>query len=68
MFNPYYGLFEYSATDNYTLQVKARDSSDEHVLIITVCRLIPTVEFAMKNIFLISSSLVEWQVRSKKKN
>ena len=21
MFNPYYGLFEYSATDNYTLQV-----------------------------------------------
>ena len=22
MFNPYYGLFEYSATDNYTLQVQ----------------------------------------------
>ena len=22
MFNPYYGLFEYSATDNYTLQVR----------------------------------------------
>ena len=21
MFNPYYGLFEYSATDNYTLQI-----------------------------------------------
>ena len=21
LFNPYYGLFEYSATDNYTLQV-----------------------------------------------
>ncbi|XP_012939741.1 E3 ubiquitin-protein ligase NEDD4 [Aplysia californica] len=23
MFNPYYGLFEYSATDNYTLQINA---------------------------------------------
>ena len=25
MFNPYYGLFEYSATDNYTLQVRGRN-------------------------------------------
>lgn len=33
MFNPYYGLFEYSATDNYTLQINA-DSDlccDDHL-------------------------------------
>ena len=27
MLNPYYGLFQYSANDIYTLQVSARDAS-----------------------------------------
>ena len=28
IFNPYYGLFEYSAVDNYTLQVNIRREED----------------------------------------
>ncbi|XP_059155940.1 E3 ubiquitin-protein ligase NEDD4-like isoform X2 [Physella acuta] len=34
MFNPYYGLFEYSATDNYTLQINALSGllNEEHLL------------------------------------
>ncbi|KAK3750287.1 hypothetical protein RRG08_015779 [Elysia crispata] len=33
MFNPYYGLFEYSATDNYTLQINALSGilNEEHL-------------------------------------
>lgn len=33
MFNPYYGLFEYSATDNYTLQINAYSGmcNEEHL-------------------------------------
>uniref|UniRef100_UPI00398F6AE2 E3 ubiquitin-protein ligase NEDD4-like isoform X2 n=1 Tax=Pristiophorus japonicus TaxID=55135 RepID=UPI00398F6AE2 len=33
MFNPYYGLFEYSATDNYTLQINPNSGlcNEEHV-------------------------------------
>lgn len=33
MFNPYYGLFEYSATDNYTLQINPYSGvcSDDHL-------------------------------------
>ncbi|KAK3097984.1 hypothetical protein FSP39_015053 [Pinctada imbricata] len=33
MFNPYYGLFEYSATDNYTLQINPLSglANDEHL-------------------------------------
>lgn len=33
MFNPYYGLFEYSATDNYTLQINPYSGvcNDEHL-------------------------------------
>ena len=33
MFNPYYGLFEYSATDNYTLQV------DMMITVLNECRI-----------------------------
>jgi len=34
MFNPYYGLFEYSATDNYTLQINPYSGlcNDDHLL------------------------------------
>ena len=32
MFNPYYGLFEYSATDNYTLQVSEKKKQKNYVL------------------------------------
>jgi len=34
MFNPYYGLFEYSATDNYTLQINPNSGlcNEEHLL------------------------------------
>ncbi|XP_065583551.1 E3 ubiquitin-protein ligase NEDD4-like [Artemia franciscana] len=34
MFNPYYGLFEYSATDNYTLQINALSGlcNEQHLL------------------------------------
>ena len=34
MFNPYYGLFEYSAVDNYTLQINpdSRYSNKDHVI------------------------------------
>ncbi|XP_023579787.1 E3 ubiquitin-protein ligase NEDD4 isoform X3 [Octodon degus] len=33
MFNPYYGLFEYSATDNYTLQINANSGlcNEDHL-------------------------------------
>ena len=33
MFNPYYGLFEYSATDNYTLQINPNSGvcNEEHL-------------------------------------
>ncbi|XP_066448655.1 E3 ubiquitin-protein ligase NEDD4 isoform X1 [Eleutherodactylus coqui] len=33
MFNPYYGLFEYSATDNYTLQINPNSGlcNEEHI-------------------------------------
>ena len=33
MFNPYYGLFEYSATDNYTLQINPYSGvcNEEHL-------------------------------------
>ena len=33
MFNPYYGLFEYSATDNYTLQLNPNSAlcNDDHL-------------------------------------
>jgi len=33
MFNPYYGLFEYSASDNYTLQINPQSGmcNDEHL-------------------------------------
>lgn len=33
MFNPYYGFFEYSATDNYTLQINpySADCNDQHL-------------------------------------
>ena len=33
MFNPYYGFFEYSAVDNYTLQINpySGDCNDEHL-------------------------------------
>lgn len=33
MFNPYYGLFEYSAMDNYTLQINAMSGlcNEEHL-------------------------------------
>ncbi|XP_041367636.1 E3 ubiquitin-protein ligase NEDD4-like isoform X2 [Gigantopelta aegis] len=33
MFNPYYGLFEYSATDNYTLQINPLSgmANEEHI-------------------------------------
>lgn len=33
MFNPYYGLFEYSATDNYTLQINPNSAlcNDDHL-------------------------------------
>jgi len=33
MFNPYYGLFEYSATDNYTLQINPHSGmcNEEHI-------------------------------------
>ena len=30
MFNPYYGLFEYSATDNYTLQINPNSGLANH--------------------------------------
>jgi len=34
MFNPYYGLFEYSATDNYTLQINPNSGvcNEDHLL------------------------------------
>eukprot|EP00091_Calanus_sinicus_P003926 TRINITY_DN14101_c0_g1_i1.p1 TRINITY_DN14101_c0_g1~~TRINITY_DN14101_c0_g1_i1.p1 ORF type:complete len:136 (+),score=18.35 TRINITY_DN14101_c0_g1_i1:551-958(+) len=34
IFNPYYGLFEYSATDNYTLQINSNSGlcNEEHLL------------------------------------
>ncbi|KNC56410.1 E3 ubiquitin-protein ligase NEDD4 [Thecamonas trahens ATCC 50062] len=33
MFNPYYGLFEYSATDNYTLQInRFSNINEDHLL------------------------------------
>ena len=34
MFNPYYGLFEYSATDNYTLQINPNSGvcNKDHLL------------------------------------
>ena len=33
MFNPYYGLFEYSATDNYTLQINPNSgiANEDHL-------------------------------------
>ena len=31
MFNPYYGLFEYSATDNYTLQINPNSGTRNYV-------------------------------------
>ena len=36
VFNPYYGLFEYSANDTYTVQVRLRKSTDLETLIGTV--------------------------------
>ena len=30
MFNPYYGLFEYSATDNYTLQINPNSGNNKN--------------------------------------
>ena len=65
MFNPYYGLFEYSATDNYTLQVDKHFERPSFTINIELFRSIQIVEFAMKNIFPTLNLLAELQVNVK---
>jgi hypothetical protein len=45
MFNPYYGLFEYSAVDNYTLQINPNSGvcNEDHLSYFKV-----TIPFLMK--------------------